>query len=66
MNTLFHLLELADASPGCSQDPGGMRLVHHQDGIMFSRQRSQVRQGSQVAIHTEQCIGNDQPTTKRG
>ena len=37
-----------------------MRVVHRDDGVVFARQRHDVRQLGDVALHREDAVGEDQ------
>ena len=64
MDCLLHAQVLAHAATSGAEDPGGMRFVDQQHGIVPLSQLGQIDQRRQVAIHTEEGVGYDQPATE--
>ena len=57
-------VEVVDgAAAVASQHAGGVRVVDHHDGAVLFRQRGQLRQCADVAVHGKDAIGDDQLVT---
>ena len=47
-------------APVLPHHPARVRVIHHHDGAELLRQGDQIRQGGDVAVHTEHAVGNQQ------
>ena len=54
-------IEVVDgAAAVAAQHAGGVRVIDHHDGAVLFRQRGQLRQRADVAVHGEDAVGDDQ------
>ena len=54
-------VEVVDgAAAVAAQHAGSVRVVDHHDGAVLFRQRGQLRQRADVAVHREDAVGDDQ------
>ena len=55
-----------DAAPTFAKHTFSMRVVYHEENVIFLSNFYQIRKGSDVAVHTEDTICNDQGAAEVG
>ena len=55
---------LAEAAARRAEDAGRVRLVDHRHGAVPAAERQEARQVEQVAVHAEDCVGDDEDASR--
>ena len=65
MSILSHdAVELGRAAAGLADEAGGVRVVHHDQRVVFFREVADVLQLRDVAVHAEHAVGGDHAHAK--
>ena len=63
VDATHHITVFGSASPGAAHETDSMRIVDHDEGIVFVGQITDRLEIGDVAVHRENTVGGDQAAT---